>query len=434
MLGLEDFNLEFLQAIPNADQYEFHGVLSYDDVTAKTFDIDALIDEARATLRDFDGPIDAIINYWDFPSVAIAPILTREHGLPGPTLESVLRCEHKYWSRLEQEAVLPGQVPPFALFNPFEKDSLARLELDFPFWIKPVTAHSSLLGFRVDRSDQLEPIRRKLCRGIGRFGDALESIMSYADVPEEIRHAGRGVCIAEGLISAPWQCTVEGYVCQGQVEMTGIVDSVRGESGSSFERYEYPSQLDDDIKLELKEMTFAVIRRVGLDQAPFNVEYFYDPDTGRISLLEINARISQSHSPLFRKVDGAPHKHYLVDLALGNEPDFHPGEGEFATAAKFMPRIYHHNGEAAKLVVVDAPDPEEIEEVKRVHPTADIQVHVTRGMRLAESPHHDSYSSELAALFIGARSHDELMREYDRVLDDLHIRVELERESVSLPT
>jgi hypothetical protein len=71
--------------------------------------------KARDTLRSFDGPIDAVVGYWDLPSIVMLPILRREFGLRGPTLESVLRCQHKYWSRVEQARAVPDEVPGFAL-------------------------------------------------------------------------------------------------------------------------------------------------------------------------------------------------------------------------------------------------------------------------------------------------------------------------------
>jgi hypothetical protein len=37
------------------------------------FDMEALLDKARDTLRSFDGPIDAVVGYWDFPSIVMLP-------------------------------------------------------------------------------------------------------------------------------------------------------------------------------------------------------------------------------------------------------------------------------------------------------------------------------------------------------------------------
>lgn len=150
VVGLEPFNLRLLQAVRHTDDYRFHALLDYDEIAAaRRFDMEALLDKARAILRAFPEAIDAIVGYWDFPTILMMPILRREFGLKGPTLESVLRCEHKYWSRIEQAKVVPEHVPGFALVDPFDENAVDNIDLAYPFWIKPIKAHSSLLGFLV---------------------------------------------------------------------------------------------------------------------------------------------------------------------------------------------------------------------------------------------------------------------------------------------
>ena len=75
-VGLDAFNLKLLKRVRHPERYEFHGLLDYDRVvSAKRFDMDALLDEARQQLDAFDGPIDAIVGYWDFPTVAMMAVL-----------------------------------------------------------------------------------------------------------------------------------------------------------------------------------------------------------------------------------------------------------------------------------------------------------------------------------------------------------------------
>ena len=90
VVGLEPFNLRLLQAVRHAQDYSFHPLLSYQEVAlAKRYDLEALLEKARGILRGFAGPIDAIVGYWDFPTILMMPILRQEFGLRGPTLESV---------------------------------------------------------------------------------------------------------------------------------------------------------------------------------------------------------------------------------------------------------------------------------------------------------------------------------------------------------
>src|SRR5690625_6073998 len=62
------------------------------------------------------------------------------------------------------------------------------------------------------------------------------------------------------------------------------------------------------------------LTHIEYDNAPFNVEFFWDPETDHIWLLEVNTRISESHTDLFLKVDGASHHEVATDLSLGERP------------------------------------------------------------------------------------------------------------------
>jgi len=420
VVGLDPFNLDLLQSVRHANEYAFHGLLDYAEIAgARRFDMEALLDKARTKLRCFPGTIDAIVGYWDFPSTLMMPILRNEFGLRGPTLESVLRCEHKYWSRIEQIKVLPEQVPRFALVDPFDDQAVAKLNLEFPFWIKPVKAHSSLLGYRVRNRRDFEHALGEIRKGIYRFAEPLDVIMSYADLPNEIAGIDGTKCIAEEIISAGRQCTLEGYTFEGDVEVYGIIDSIRGRNRSSLERYEYPSSLPEAVKDRMKTLARRLISFVDLDDSPFNMEFFYREADDRILLLEINARISKSHSPLFDKVEGVPHKEVMIDVALGKRPDYPARRGRFRYAAKFMPRLY---GDHERDVVTDAPDADGVHRIERQFPGASIQLHIDKGMCLADLIHRDQYSYELGAIFMGANSRGALLRDFKALFDALHLR------------
>ena len=429
VVGLDPFNLKLLQAVRHAEDYAFHGLLDYDEIVgAPRFDMEPLLEKARATLRGFSEPIDAIVGYWDFPTILMMPILRREFGLRGPTLESVLRCEHKYWSRIEQSKVVPDQVPRFALVDPFDDRAAASLDLGFPFWIKPVKAHSSRLGYCVRNDRDLSHALGEIRKGIHHFAEPFDAIMSYADLPDEISEVDGSKCIAEEIISAGRQCTLEGYAFEGEVVVYGIVDSIRGPNRSSLERYEYPSSLPDRVKSRMRALAGEVIRFVGLDNSPFNMEFFYEKATERLYLLEINARISKSHSPLFDKVEGVPHKEVMIDVALGKRPDYPARRGQFRYAAKIMPRLY---GDHEDMVVTDAPTPDELRVIESHFPGTDLQLHVHKGMRLADLYHRDPYSYELGAIFMGANSRAALMRDYKALFHTLNLRFGPRREDAA---
>lgn len=421
VIGLEDFNLKLLRKVRHAEDYAFHGLLDFDSVaTDPDCDVDTLLRRGYETLDAFEGSIDAIVGYWDFPTVLMMPILRRRYGLPGPTLESVLKCEHKYWARTLARQTLRDVVPPFALVDPFADNADDRPPLPFPFWIKPIKAHSSLLGFRVTSDDDYRRALRITRARIHQFARNLNQIMRRADIPAEMTSADGWKCIAEGIISAGRQCTLEGYVFDGVPQIYGIVDSIRGPNRSSFERYEYPSTLPVAVQRRMTKAATRLIAATGLDQSPFNMEFYWNRRVDRIWMLEINARISKSHSPLFEKVEGVPHNEVMIDVGLGRAPEYPLRQGGFRHAAKFMLRRYDTHDDD---VVIHAPDADELRAIERDFPGCEVGLHVETGTRLGNLHFQDSYSHELADIFVGANSQRALMRTYREIVNRLNIKI-----------
>lgn len=69
------------------------------------------------------------------------------------------------------------------------------------------------------------------------------------------------------------------------------------------------------------------------------MEFFYHRSRDVIALLEVNARIPKSDSPIFDKVERVPHREVVLDLALAKRPDDPARRGRFRYAAKFTPRL-----------------------------------------------------------------------------------------------
>lgn len=412
VVGLDAFHQRQLQALPRAGEYAFHALFQRAELRNEDgFPVEWLLEEGERRLRAFPGTVDAIVGYWDFPATSILPLLRREAQLPGPSLESALACEHKYWCRLEQSRVVPEFIPAFCAVNPFAEDPLAQVTLDFPFWLKPVKAVLSYLGFLVRDEESFRQAIELTRQGIGRFGAPFNHLLGLATVPSEVAAVDGYHCIAESLISTGRQCTLEGFSHHGQVQIYGTVDSWReGRAHSSFSRYQYPSVLPEPVQQRMADIAARVIVQIGYDDAPFNMEFYWEEDSERIWLLEINPRISKSHAPLFQMVDGCYHHQVMIDLGLGQAPAMPHRQGAYACAAKFMVR----RTEDARVVRV--PTPEEIAAIESEWPGVTVQVAVTEGMRLSELQYQDSYSFEVATLFVGAQTPDELEQKYAAVM------------------
>jgi len=396
--GLDAFHLNQLTALKQAGQYSFHPLMSYEEIKCgETFPVQEFLEHSHQKLTSFAGTVDAVVGYWDFPVSTVLPLVRRIVGLGGPTLESVLKCEHKYWSRILQAKVVPDYIPSFAAIDPFREDAAEQCAVPYPFWLKPVKSVLSHLGFLVQDSDTFKTALEATRQNIERYAAPFNYILDLADVPPEIRKIDGFHCIAEGLISKGRQCTLEGFVYNREIHIYGAVDSVSGgRLQTSFTRYQYPSTLPLNVLDRMAIVSRKFLANTGYDNAPFNIEFYWDEDEDAISLLEVNTRISKSHLPLFKMVDGEYHHAVMIDLALGKKPDFPKRQGPFQVAAKFMHRRYE-DGSVRKV-----PDQEDIDRVKHIFPETEVLVSIEAGMRLSDLRDQDSYSYDIADLFMGA--------------------------------
>lgn len=407
VIGMEDANLPMLREVPDAGSVRLHRLLTMDELQVGEVSLDDLEQKARGVLDAFDGSIDAIVGYWDFPVSTLVPILSERYGTRSTSLESIVKCEHKYWSRLEQQKVT-DRHPAFGMVD-LSVDTPGPPEgVNFPMWLKPALSYSSELAFGVKDRAEFDEAVAEIREGIARVGRPFESILARLDLPPEMAGVGGQVCLAEEAMSGI-QVAVEGYAdAEGDVTVYGVLDSINYPDSSSFLRHQYPSVLPEPVLRQLRAVTKRVIGRIGMRGATFSVEYFYDPQDDEINLLEINPRHSQSHAEMFHYVDGAPNHHCMIRLALGEDPALPYRAGEYAVAAKWYYRWFSDG------VVHDVPTAKDIAAVEREIPGVRIDMVPGEGRRLSDVPGQDSYSYELAHIFTGGNSEQGIREKYDR--------------------
>ncbi|MEX0778504.1 MAG: ATP-grasp domain-containing protein [Balneolales bacterium] len=420
IVGLDEYNSKELQSIENADQYSFIPLFRADEVklvlNGGTIDYEDLIKQAKEKLDNFEGSIDGIIGFFD-PVMLLTHHLCEEYGLYGPTLKSGLRCEHKYWSRLEQKKASPENIPPFTFLDPFIDHKLEDIEIKPPFWLKPVKSYGGQLGFKIKDQKDLDASLKKMRKGIKNFAEPFNYLLSLADLPEEIKKIDGYHCIAEGIISG-YQCTVEGYVYEGEVHTHGFFDSVLYDDTSSFFAYITPSRLPEPIQDRMATITEKVMKQIQLNNSTFNIEYYYDEQKDQIWLLEINTRISQSHSDPFFKVYGRSNHQFMVKVATGLEPNPVEKNGKYNIAGKIHHRVFFSEG-----IIKHIPSEDEIKEIEEEFDCM-IFLEGNQGQQLSELPGQDSYSYRLANIYVGAQSERELLEKYDLIVGRLAIVVE----------
>jgi hypothetical protein len=400
IIGLDDFNRQKLASMRDSDRYRLHGVLDPAEIL-ETYDfpIADMLERAGSQISDWQSNtgrgVDGIVGYMDFPVSTMLPLLCERFDVTSPTLESLLKCEHKYWSRLVQREVVPDHIPRFQAFDPFDDDAFSQIDLEPPFWIKPIKSSGSMLGFRILSRDDFDRAIAQIREEIHLISGPFDFVLDQADLPQEVTDIGGHYCLAESIIGGR-QCTVEGYSFDGEVETFGIIDSVRYQNGSSFFRYQYPSTLPDLVREKMIEITKTVISHIGFDNSAFNIEYFWDRERNHIWLLEINTRVSMSHSDVFEKVDGQTNQQVSVQVACGERPDFPKGQGPYKAAAKFFWRTF--DGDARVTAV---PSADEIEAVKQRFPATVVRPQVKVGMKLSDLLEQDSYSYAICQIYLG---------------------------------
>ena len=189
VLGLDEQNRELLEDLPAAD-LSFHGLLDTEHLIgakAEDLDIAALLTRARDELASADESPDAIIGFWDFPVSSMVPMLCESLGLPSAPLTAVVRCEHKYWNRLEQ-AMVTDDLPSFGIASMERRGEHDELPegMGFPVWVKPVKSASSEMAFHVADQDELDAAMDEIRDGIDRMGEPFQYVMDRLDLPEEI--------------------------------------------------------------------------------------------------------------------------------------------------------------------------------------------------------------------------------------------------------
>lgn len=425
VVALDPENRALLEQLPHAD-YRFHPLLDPERLVgsgAEDLDLEALLAQAEEQLFASSGTVDAIVGFWDFPVTSMVPMLCRSRGLPSAPLEAVAKCEHKYWSRIEQQKVI-DDIPGFGLV-PLERsgehDELPP-GLDFPVWLKPVKSASSDLAFHVVDQDQLDDRMEELRAGVDRLGEPFQHVLDQLDLPEEIARVGGSAALVEESVGG-MQLTVEGYEHGDTVHVYGVIDSETYPDSPSFRRYLYPSQLPEGVQDRLVRGTTKVIEQLGLTSSTFNIEFFWDSATDRLALLEVNPRHSQQHARMFEQVDGVSNHEVIVRLGLGQAPDLPGGRGPWDVAARYFLRHFTDG------VVTRCPTAADVERIEETIPGVSVELVAEEGQRLSDLPLQDSYSFELAVVHVAADDVDDLEVKYQRCCEELAFEIEEEPES-----
>jgi hypothetical protein len=314
-------------------------------------------------------PADGVVGTKDL-SALLAAVLAERSGLPGPTPEALIACQHKPTARAVQRRVAPEATPKFATIN-------GEIPFEAPFFVKPVIGRLSQNAYRIDDRAELVDIHEN-----ERYTDRYSQIAALAGESPPVHGF-----MAEELLTGE-EVTLEGYVWNGAATTIGVTDSVKYPGTLSFERFEYPSRLREERQADLSEVAARVLAGLDFDGGFFNVEFFV-PESGPASIIEVNGRIASQFAPLVQSLHGRSTYDALFDLAGGEDPMWQPGLPD-GFAVSYVTRVFED------ALVEAVPEPED-----------GLEVLVRPGLRLSEQGQNDAQSYRLAILYGSGETREE---------------------------
>jgi biotin carboxylase len=250
---------------------------------------------------------------------ALAAALVAERlGLPGTAPEAVLAVQHKLHARAVLERVAPEANLPHAPLLAMYGDEIPTEGITYPCYVKPVKAAFSVLARSVACRGELQAHTRFGRRELWVIRRLVEPFdrVCRARLPE----AGTAHrMMLEAPVDAP-QYNLDGWVQEGRVHALGVVDAHMYPGTQAFMRWEYPSRLPGDVQARALDVARRFLAAIGFTHGMFNMEFFHDAASGRLSVIEFNPRLASQFADLYRRVHGLEVHAMALALARGEDP------------------------------------------------------------------------------------------------------------------
>lgn len=283
------------------------------------------------------GLTAVVSNHEQFGALAAA-LLAERMGWPGTPVQAVLACQHKLYAREVLAQVCPEANVPFARLQT-EYGGPVPGDLQYPLFVKPVKAAFSVLARTVNNREELHRHTR--------FGGWELWVIRHLVEPFErvLRARLPGVSSAHSLmveqpVDAPQYC-LDGYVFKGEMHALGVIGVDMYPGTQAFMRWDYPSRLAPKAQAKAADVARRFLAAVGFTHGLFNMEFFYDPQTEQVTVIEFNPRMASQFSDLYQRVDGIDLHAMAFSLAHGQDPAALPRTQPTAgAAASFVYRFF----------------------------------------------------------------------------------------------
>ncbi len=301
-----------------------------------TFDLQRFVDRlaARAVRKGWRAVTS---NHEQFGALAAA-LLAERMGWPGTPVAAVLACQHKLHARRVLQQVAPEANTPFAALEWRHGDPPPD-NLEYPRFVKPIKAAFSVLARVVHDREEL--------MALTRFGFWERWVIRHLIEPFErvvkarLPEAGSARrMLLEQPVNA-LQYNLDGYVFAGELRPLGFVESVMYPGTQAFMRFDYPCRLSEAGRDKALDVARRFLSAVGFNHGLFNMEFFHDPVTEKVTVIEFNPRMAAQFSDLYLRVKGVDLHRLGLELAFGRDPARLPwAEPSAGAAASFVYRCF----------------------------------------------------------------------------------------------
>jgi hypothetical protein len=249
---------------------------------------------------------------------ALSAALTAEQSLlPGTPPEAVLACQHKLYARRVLEKICPENNPHYQELH-WQKGEPPPEGLTYPCYVKPVRAAFSVLARRIRNQEEL----RRYMDFSWREQWVMQQLIDPFDrmIRERLPQAGNAHrLMIEEPLRGP-QYNLDAFIDHRGLHVLGVVDAVMYPGTQSFQRWELPSRLPAPVIARAAHVAKSFLTEVGFSQGFFNLEFFYDQATDRLTVIEFNPRLSSQFSDLYQRVYGLNPHAMAIALAVGQDP------------------------------------------------------------------------------------------------------------------
>ena len=330
-----------------------HGKSWAQQFSARGFDLFSFPSNANLVFFDLDRFVNklakqakragwaAVTSQHEQFGTLAAAMLAEKMGWPGTPPAAVVACQHKLYARLVLQQVCPEanvnfQRMPAAYGEPVPDG------LNYPTFVKPVKAAFSVLAKVVQSQEELQQFTRFGAYElwvIKRLVEPFERIAKKL-LPDSAQVGTAHSMILETPASAPTaqQYSLDGIAFKGDIKPLGVVDSIMYPGTQAFMRFDYPSRLPQNIQDRALDVATKFLTAIGYSHGMFNMEFFYDTETDKLTVIEFNPRMASQFADLYLRVDGIDLYAMALELAQGRNPwllPCLPATAQVATSAVY---------------------------------------------------------------------------------------------------